>query len=852
MKNKQLLKLAFERNDTNNIGGHLGSASLLGLGGLLGFDGAKDLNNRNVAVSYGAVKEMGKGHVEPANQVKAILEEIKKENRNALSGRNFLGKLNIVDVPVVTMDGKIKQDAINELKRQRFLTGIDTGWGLFDPERNFGRGYGEYSNISNLKKRVTGDLVTQRDPFLLQKFRNFLIFQPDGRSDTTGYLASGDANRISKLRNYTMAAYGNFDPTVTDYLADGRFKYMGRAHPLVETSKLEKAFDRNTYTQFISKYLNANGHDDVTPEMFKGKKIITVSGASRGDTVGARARWVAEALQKKGLNPDDYIILGMAGGNKARESAIAHAGGKQKNIFIGGMLDGPVAFNNAINNSDLHVMGMGGSGPAESLAHGGSRLAVFDDEQVFRAKSKHRWADADLIADRGIHGYEKRLIDLLNKENKGVNKLEYSPPRNWMNKTIMDEGGSEKLLRRGLDGIREYIGLRGGHTLQSDNFDSLVTALNAPRDRLAFNAELTKGDIEAGRATFKALLKSQLLNARASAVKLGLGKVGLGGLAIGAGGLMSPLFKNTPDEFRPLFKVKPRTTPFKAASADNSSSVSGVLGGLGVAATGGLIYDTGRSFDKVRHISRPYVRAVNSYLKEYPYSMDKVDPVRIEKFLKVMDTYADNAKELSNLRVMGVPAHYITRRLPLAQVANYPVDTLKYALGLQAYIPDAKRWVIRDSAAHYKNMGLDPRQTLSREMLSHLAGEFRVHENAAKVMSGIDAQKILAASPETTLLSRFAPYLEKIRNNEIKASPFDIMSPFSYREKRMLRGLHDYQNEYNMSPAQLRQLSNRDGVKGYGLRLSALGKKIAPNTKRIGGVLGALGLGSAALSYAKA
>lgn len=265
---------------------------LLGLSGVAANSGVGDLLNRNVVVSYGGAPEMGAGHKEPATQIKKLLTEIAEQNKG-----NFLGNLNVIDAPVMSYAGDVAPDTLTQLRRKKFLTGMDTGWGLFDPERAHNR-YGSASSGPSMLERLTGGNVAQKDPFFLNKFRNVLLFQPDGRSDTTGYMATGDANRVAGLRNHALISYGDFDPAVADYKSGGKMKFTGRAHPLVETSGLNAVMARGDYENFLMQHTRSNGMD-IDPTSLSGKKIIAVSGASRGDTVGARARWVLDALKSK-------------------------------------------------------------------------------------------------------------------------------------------------------------------------------------------------------------------------------------------------------------------------------------------------------------------------------------------------------------------------------------------------------------------------------------------------------------------------------------------------------------------------------------------------------------------------
>jgi hypothetical protein len=128
---------------------------MLGLGGALGRSGLADLNNRNVLLTYGAAAPMGGGHKEPAAQIRRILEELKAQNRD-----NFLGRMNVIDAPVISYEGKISDEAAKAMKGKRFLTGVDTGWGLLDPER----AHDVTPTRASWMDRMRGENVRQQDP----------------------------------------------------------------------------------------------------------------------------------------------------------------------------------------------------------------------------------------------------------------------------------------------------------------------------------------------------------------------------------------------------------------------------------------------------------------------------------------------------------------------------------------------------------------------------------------------------------------------------------------------------------------------------------------------------------------
>lgn len=493
-------------------------------------------------------------------------------------------------------------------------------------------------------------------------------------------------------------------------------------------------------------------------------------------------------------------------------------------------------------------MGMGGSGPFEALAHGGAPIAVFDDEQVFRAKSNLPWADAEMIPDRGIQGFEKKLLDLINKGKARAEQLSEATPRGWMNPAVFDVDGKETVVRRGLDGIRDYLKLRGVSTLKSDNYDTLDDALRNLAEAKANRAQqaaLTLGDITAGRSNFKDLLIKQLTNARGSAVRSGTGKLGIAAGALTGGGLLlSNLLGGKPSSNEPInLKLQ------KTAAEDKGNVVAAAVPGALTALMGAGIYDTANELGKIKNISRPYVGAVNDYLKKYPDLMYDVDPVRMRKFLGVMDQYADAAKQMSNLRVVGIPAHVITKQFPLANLMSAPKSTLLNAFGLSSLVEPRELWKVRDNQVHYEQAAKVPRSLLAREMLGHVAQtQLKLSPEVSRVMGADEAARIVNAPDRVSLLERFEPYIKRVEQGLVKGDTFDVNSPFFFREKRMVRGLSDWHPDPSaMTSKALRKLTQTEGMKGYALLLSRIASGAKPGMKLLGAALGLGGLGAAGL-----
>lgn len=799
--------------------------------------GISDLANKNVLITYGAGPGMGAGHKSPAKQLEKLVQEIIQEAPE----NSFLKKIKITDAPVVSYSGDVLPETIKEIKRKgKFLTGIDTGWGLFDPERVH-QNDGYYKSLEGLKKRFTGDVALQRDPLLLRRFKNFILFQPDGRSDATGYKVTGDAARLRQLGDYTQLTYGNFDPRVAYYKSKGKLRFVGKAHPLIEPN-LNTPLAEGDYKKLVLNYLRNAGYD-LSDDALKGKDIYTVSGASRGDTVGARARWLDTKLRAKGVNPDSYIILGVGGGDLAdpnathvRERAIAGSSlGKNKgsNIFIGPKLNSSKEFVDIINNSKLHIMGMGGSGPPEVLAHGGAPVAVFDDEQVFKGKGPESWAKGTLDQTKGIQSFERRLIDRINRFLPKDKQLSYSAPRDWMNMQVWRDPktGKDIVTRRGLDGIREYLDIRGVGKLKSDDPKTLYKFLDdldfMDKAKWKQTADLVRSDIAQGRSVTKSILKEKLLEARKAALRSGGFKL------FGAAGLSALSLASLLD----LYRKKKEALNKEASVNENKAEIGQIASGLGIGALGLGLNDTANSLEKVRGLAKPYQKAIREYLKKYPGGFWHPDPQRMRDFLDVMDLYADSAKAMSNLRIMGIPAKYLTGRFPLSGILENPKNAVLFGLGLESKVPEAKLWRLKDQAEHYRLAGKAPRQLLAREMLGDAASEiFSPKNDVNRVLGGEQIARIIEAPENISLRQRFEPYIKSIEENKILGKDWDKVSPFATREHRMIRGLENYEIPEAFNAKEIWRKARNDGIYGYGVKIPIAARRIIPKL-RLGALL---------------
>jgi len=546
--------------------GTLPSLGLLAGGATIN-DGVKDIRNKNILVSYGTRPDLGAGHKAPAEEIEKILAELKTEAK----GKGVFADANVIMAPTIDTSGtvgvltkdpagnviedKTLSDAlVKKIKGKKILTSIDTGWGITEPSSSKGGIFRQRAKATNFLNRYNPFAfgANKQLPGIERNTQSRIIFNPDSRSTVTGIPVSQDGELIKDLPKYQAISYGVEKPTQEIAETGGRLHYTGQAHPLVsEQGGGVRVLEKSVYLDKVHKYLQESGYD-IDRKSLEGKRIITVSGASRGDGVGAKALWAQDQLMKSngGVMPDDTIILGIGSGGVGRESQIARTS-KSPGIFIGGRpggkVGGPTDFVDLANNGDLHIMGGGGATPPEMLSHGGSPIAMIPDEQEFIAKTKKNptigfhapaYGRSELSPEHGIYSIDEQARKIL--KDKGVNVKQQSPKK-WMSEVIRQNASDPSntaVVSRGLDGMREYAEGKGVREIRSNQAGGLMDAL---KDAIFMNKDRTKGvarevanDITSGRNNVKEILRGVITKARKQSLLKGTGKLGLGALTIGS------------------------------------------------------------------------------------------------------------------------------------------------------------------------------------------------------------------------------------------------------------------------------------------------------------------------------
>jgi hypothetical protein len=496
-----LHQMGKEASATGGIEEDLNILAQLGVlpGGYLAGTGVRnhlrDLNN--ILVTYGELDSLGAGHKTPGETIAKLLRDKSKYN------------------VVVAPTGQTAGRSVNpNFLKNYYAASVDTGWGLTDPnydpsgwaykrptgigsdrfydKMELGEGWlhGRTMQGRELDKQIARKIKFHPDPPARTGYslRHFLESTYGNKLSGDGFLKNLITPDRKDFMHLTYGDLGGIDPKAYPMI-----KSVGAAHPGV-SPYTGGTMGQDAYKQLLVQ------ETSVDPSVIQGKKIITVSGASRGDSVGARVRRIHDALEDAG-ELDKYHIVALGGKGKELQQRIATVGGKDlSNVSFVGFTK---RFRDIANNADLHYMGMGGATPYEMMSHGGAPIITDANEQLFQTKpvpKNYKGSVGDFIRNellkdkdkgrdlsdsrsmphgylrskRGLHGYEKKLLnELIPNLDPVKDKLlleqiteELKSPtgRHWMNPLdIVDqrvpEGqpGRTTRLFRGLDYVRSVL-----------------------------------------------------------------------------------------------------------------------------------------------------------------------------------------------------------------------------------------------------------------------------------------------------------------------------------------------------------------------------------------------------------
>lgn len=721
------------------------SATTSPISALLTVRGLRDVIDtpRDILVSYGSDDRLGQGHASPGRNIADIVNNDPR-----------FAKHNVRAIEAPTSQGLLTTTNPDALKK-RYALGVDTGWGVM--ENHYGKQWGhrdfptggslyrdaimEAQGPFGIKSRIAGE-------DLLNRVQRVLKFHPDAPSTVSGnsyqHLTMGEEpsgvsgllhRLFSNKGKYYNATYGDG----SDYTGKN-LSFVGRAHPAANIDN-SPALSREDYRKLVAEELAASNEGTTVADWLAkigDKKIISISGASRGDSVGARAALVYDAMRRGG---DDYFILGLGGKNKLAQQAIAEAAGiPQASMGFAGFTK---RFSPLAQNSDLHFMGMGGASPYEMLAsEGRAPIVRAADEEVFDRVMNARnpseqaireWLDKSPRDDGRLNrgsGIAGKQIELARKalENNNItdpfvrealeDAANYYGARGWMNPTrlvdadgkVLLNAGEHSKLKRGLDGILDYLtkhkvrdvifGDNGGalDSLMKDFREGRLHGLDAS-SRLA-----VRNDIAASKAGLANEVFRQWKNSRNMTRFKGVGKSLIGATAL------APLLAS-------LFGKDDKKQPLHKSAAENDAL--GTAGDAAMVVTGGNLIRNG-----IRNeLSSDAMK--NLQLKSY--TMDYWNP---EHAAELLDDYAAAGKQLMTSNPLLVPNKLITRVIPLSEwstALTHPsaqaarVADLVGAKSIAKFLtksPDelAALNKLRAGARHYAGFAENPHATLIDEL----------------------------------------------------------------------------------------------------------------------------------------
>ena len=758
---------------------------------------------KDVLVSYGTDDRLGAGHQTPGKNIANIVNTDERFARRGVKA-----------VSAPASQGLLSSSNPEALKK-RYALGVDSGWGVMDDFYDKHWGQGQFRAGSSTYRDgvfkspwIFGDRLAHGGD-LLGNLGRVLKFHPDAPSlvsgNDTAKMVGGERTGVlgglSRLfgtnSKYHHATYGDG----SEYKGSG-LDFVGKAHPAANISAAP-AMDRAAYKNLvIQELVKENPGTDASywDKTIGDRKIISVSGASRGDSVGSRVATLREAMAASG---DDHFVLGMGGKNSAAQRAIAEAADVKGGAY--GFMGFSPNFVDAAQNSDLHFMGMGGSTPYEMMASQGRAPIIRAlDEEVFDrvmpgqqnigAASQRVKDFLDGHRDGGgfdanppdVNGSINPKVGLVGKQVELARKAlasgkitdpavlealndaaNYGDGRHWMNPTrlvdeagnVLAEAGSHKSLKRGLDGIVDYLdrfGIRGAKFGDPDDMQSILR--NFREGKLSGLDDAARAVISGEVAASKAGLADSIFKhwkgARNNIRLRGAGKLGAG-LAM-ASPMLYGLLGGKGTEKQASTVNSPRRLPERTGSDVANAALAGVgtaqfLNGANAIAASDVM-------------DRLHTRSIGTNYWD------------VDQAAGLLDDYADASKKLMASRPLGLRNSSAARVLPISQIwalKDHPVSYLAALLDqagmdklsdkLVGNNPAAEgfkaREALRDGFAHYRDMASDPHAKLKEEFLHNskwvnLPEDIVGKINASPTIGG--AAKVMGAATDGWPVGDFA------------------------------------------------------------------------------------------------
>lgn len=361
-----------------------------------GFRDLHDPSRKKLGITFGEIDidkaHVGRGHAEPA----LALEELLKEKFYGPSSYKKTGlfKLNPEDIRIERIIRN--KSGLLDHPGGKFNTILNTGFGISTPEEIFDgnlRGKGLKSNSVFKTNTLVNYLtdMTPQDKIVLGATTKDKL--KGAKTQFLGYGPGFENIRSRNIKGLGPASFISVGEGMTPALTNS-------ALDLIKNTPNTPQDAREYIQNAINDSNKFKGREDSAKQLGKflvnsdGKKVLVISGASRGDYVASRARDAADYLKKNNIK-DVHILAQMGSGAysdpiqrkiiEGLDDIVTPVGFLPKDVFL------------AAQSAGLHAMTSGASSAAEAI---GSK------------------APLGIPGDKGSWGYLKNYGTILDPDNK--------------------------------------------------------------------------------------------------------------------------------------------------------------------------------------------------------------------------------------------------------------------------------------------------------------------------------------------------------------------------------------------------------------------------------------------------
>lgn len=728
---------------------------------------------KDVAVTFGTADNLGQGHSTPGNTLLKLMQE-----DPYLSKRYRFHNL--------ALGASAGNRAVNsDLLNKKFLSTIDSGWGATGFKGNYGG------------PRI-GPNMSKQDAYKRLNTIGRVLFDPDPPSAYTGETPRNAFGRLAgKAKKYGLSGdVISFGPR-SIFKDSPEAIRMGPAHFGVNPVDFKGKMPREAYIKEMADFLaEGGGNRDEIAKALQGKKIITVSGASRGDEVGIRAKRLHDALRDAG-KLDEYAIIGLgAKGRKAQEMIATEGGSKAlHNVFFGGMSPGAEAFARRANSGDFHFMGMGGATPPEMVMHGGSQIitdemagdltrhfkpksnAEFKTVEEYVAKYGPQEGPIKAFHDshgawraglRSPEGKQRVLINRL-KRMQAQGKIKLDPEvladlesrsgefKHWMSRLGVKQNGKEYVAQRGLDAVRDMLDRSGvksvgasGYGTKNDEILKIILGQGSDDAAREAASRALSSEIRSSQRGYLNFIKRHL---RRQEMLQRLGRVkriaGPGAALTAAGLLLSKLTSPSNDAQKTAQDESDRPGVLLPSLMVGSGAVSAHRAGNLIAASKRL-EELGKALDSLPNEVKWNPETAAEYLRAYGQESQRA--------LNGIPLLGRASKHVPIHSFMSNPLQASIKAVTGMTMGHRVASKLDRAL-FEKRLP---------SPAHYYGYATDPARIQSREMFNSFGG-IRANGKLMFKPEYVDEyglKSMLTAPKGTDIRKRLEPLYQMLYNGK--------------------------------------------------------------------------------------